>query len=175
MPISEFLRRIREKVGHDLLILPAAAVALFDAEDRVLLVRLSDTGRWALPGGSIEPGELPANAAVREMWEESGIIVELVRVLGVFGGPGAQIEYPNGDRTAYVATIWQGRQTGGRPEPRDGEATEVRYFSKAEVLGDEVPLAPTTANALPGVFAAYANPNGDAHFVPADYHPPADS
>ena len=168
--MSDFLRNLRGKIGHDLIIMPAASVALFDQQQRILLIRLSDTGRWAIPGGGVEPGEVPADAAIREMWEESGIVVELVRVLGVFGGPYSIVDYPNGDRTAYVATIFLGRQIGGRPQPRDGEATEVKYFTKAEALSPDLPRAPTSQAALPGVFHAFET--NSVYFAPPTFSPP---
>ncbi|MBO0728857.1 MAG: NUDIX domain-containing protein [Acidimicrobiaceae bacterium] len=57
----------------------AARVALLDREDRVLLLRASDPWDgakapwWELPGGGIEPGEPSAEAAARELFEETGI------------------------------------------------------------------------------------------------------
>lgn len=53
----------------------AARVALFDADDRVLLVRFEwpNGSIWALPGGGIEPDETPRDAALREVIEETGL------------------------------------------------------------------------------------------------------
>ena len=65
-------------------------------------MRLADTGSWAVPGGAIDPNELPAEAAVRECWEETGVLVEPIRITGVFGGPEFLIKYPNGDVTYYT-------------------------------------------------------------------------
>ena len=49
-------------------------------------VRHVEGNDWTTPGGMIEPYETPSNAAVREMWEETGLYVELTHVIGVFGG-----------------------------------------------------------------------------------------
>ena len=83
MPMSDYLHQLREKVGHDLLLLPSTAVALFDIDGRVLLGKHSDRNIWVLPGGLIEPGEVPADAAVREVWEETSLGVEIERLLFV--------------------------------------------------------------------------------------------
>src|SRR5256885_17168514 len=98
MPMSEHLLRIREKVGHDLLILPSAAVAILDDQGRILLGLHSDRSLWVMHGGLIEPGEVPADGAVREVWEETGLTVDLTGVLGVFGGEKLVVHYSNGDR-----------------------------------------------------------------------------
>ena len=69
----EYVRRIRNIVGHDeLLQIPSVSIALRDGQERVLLVRHSEGGVWLLPGGAIEPTEVPADAAVREMFERRG-------------------------------------------------------------------------------------------------------
>ncbi len=57
------------------------------ASGRVLLIRHSWYGVWCLPGGTVEPGESVAEAAVREAREETGLEVELTRLVGVFSLP----------------------------------------------------------------------------------------
>src|SRR5678816_1032712 len=86
MPLSGHLRELRKKVGHDLLVLPSSAVAIYDEAGRVLFGLHSDKKVWVLPGGLTEPGETPADGALRETWEETGLIVELTSILGVYGG-----------------------------------------------------------------------------------------
>ena len=98
MPLTGHLRELRKKVGHDLLVLPSAAVALHDEQGRVLLGLHSDRQIWVLPGGLIEPCETPGDGAVRETWEETGLIVELTGILGVYGGKELLVDYVNGDR-----------------------------------------------------------------------------
>src|SRR5262245_27031952 len=112
MPISDYLQGVRKKVGHDLLILPSAAVIIRE-DDRLLFCLHRDKYIWVPPGGLIEPGEQPADAAVRETWEETGLLVELTGLLGVYGGPDLIIDYPNGDRAAYIGTIFRGRVVRG--------------------------------------------------------------
>ena len=62
MPLSGHLRELRKKVGHDLLVLPSAAVAIYDEQGRVLMGLHSDRKIWVLPGGLIEPCETPPTA-----------------------------------------------------------------------------------------------------------------
>jgi len=62
MGMSDYVRRLREKVGTDLLFMPSTHCVIRDAAGRLLLVRHVE-GRWMLPGGAIEPGETPADAS----------------------------------------------------------------------------------------------------------------
>jgi ADP-ribose pyrophosphatase YjhB (NUDIX family) len=64
-----------------------AVVALIEADDRVLLIRRAvdpARGRWALPGGYMDAGELPVAALQREVSEEVGIDIDVGQLLGIF-------------------------------------------------------------------------------------------
>ena len=135
MPISNYLRGLREKVGSDLILVPAVTAVCRDDQGRILLARHHDYDQWALPGGTIDPDETPANAAVREMWEESGLLVEPTRILGIYGGPAFTITYPNGDQIATVDTVFECRVIGGNLAADGEEVSELRYFTQAEVAG----------------------------------------
>ena len=97
MAMSEYMRSLRAAVGHRLLELPAVTILVRDDRGRVLLVRQSDPEIWSTPGGAIEPYEVPADAALREVWEETGLEVKLTRMVGAFGGPDFVTRYGNGD------------------------------------------------------------------------------
>ena len=113
--MPEYVRRLREIVGSsELLQVPSVSIALRDAAGRVLLVRHSEGGVWLLPGGAIEPTEVPSDAAVREMFEETGLRVRLTRLVGVFAGPEFVIHYRNGDRTSYVMAVFEGENNKRR-------------------------------------------------------------
>ncbi len=81
------------------MLVPSVTVITFDDQGRVLLVKHADAGVWVAPGGSLDPHESPADAAVREMWEETGLRVEPTRVLGVYGGPEFHVRYAKGTRS----------------------------------------------------------------------------
>ena len=146
MGIPNFLVQLRKKIGHDLLMMPSVSATVFDEEKRLLLVRPADRNLWVLPGGIIEPGETPADAAVREVWEEAGLYVELTGIFGVFGGGSDRIvTYPNGDRAAYITTIFRSKRIAGNARPDRDEIAEVRFFTSEEILS----TADTAANAPP--------------------------
>jgi 8-oxo-dGTP pyrophosphatase MutT (NUDIX family) len=163
--MSDYLQQIRQKVGHDLLLLPSAAVVLLDEQNRILFGRHADRNIWVLPGGLIEPAELPADAALRELWEETGLIAELTGILGVYGGPHLIVNYANGDQASYVGTIFRGRTTGGSLRPDGTEILELRYFSRGEFL--TVPHAKW----LDALINTLFNPIALAHFQQPTWRP----
>lgn len=76
MGAPEFILKLREKIGHDPLWIPAVRGVVFNDDGHVLLGQRSDNGRWALISGMLEPGEHPAPGLVREIFEETAVVVE---------------------------------------------------------------------------------------------------
>lgn len=124
---------MRQRVGHDLLLLPSVAVLPIDEVGRVLLVRQIDSGHWATIGGMVEVDESPEDAAVREAREEAGVEVELVRLLTAMGGPEFRGHYPNGDEVAYVSMVYEARVTTGEPLHDGDETSEVGWFHPSQI------------------------------------------
>jgi len=125
MPTPEFILELREKIGHDLLWLPGVTGLVVDEADRLLLVRRSDTLAWTLIAGCLEPGEQPASGIVREVFEETGVTVEVDRVLAV--NATKRIEYVNGDQAVFMDVAFVCRPTGGEARVNDDESVEVRW------------------------------------------------
>lgn len=133
MPISDYLRTLRTKVGHDLLLVPSVTALIFDEEGRVLLLKHSNGGVWVAPGGSIDPDESPQEAVIREVWEETELRVEPVALCGVFGGPDFRVRYDNGDEVAYVMAVFECEVVSGTPRADGDETLEARYFAKEDL------------------------------------------
>jgi 8-oxo-dGTP pyrophosphatase MutT (NUDIX family) len=126
---------MRSHIGHEQLMLQAATAMIFDDAGRMLLVRSIESGEWLTIGGAIDPEEHPADAAVRECWEELGILVEPTELMGVFGGPEFRVTYPNGDVVSYLTILFKARIVGGTPKPDGVEIAEMRYFTREECAG----------------------------------------
>lgn len=130
MPISPYLKSLREKIGHDVLQIPSAAAIVRDQTGKILLVKTADV--WGLPAGAIDLGETPAQAVVREVYEETGLEVVPKNIAGVFGGKDYRYVYANGDAVEYFICVFECEIVGGHLFARDGEVSECAYFSIEE-------------------------------------------
>ncbi len=126
MPVSPYVARLRAHIGHDLLLLPGVSAVVRDGAGRILLARRSDNGRWSLPAGIIDPGEQPADAVLREVFEETGVHAEIERLGGVATHP---VVYPNGDECEYLNVWFRCRAVGGAPRADGDESLEVGWFA----------------------------------------------
>lgn len=131
MPVPDFLTKLRKHVGHGLLPLVGVTAVVLDDEGRVLLHRRSDDGRWATPGGILEPGEQPAQAVVREVREETGVEIAVERLASVIGQE--PHTYPNGDRVQLLDLAFRCRPVGGELRVDGDESLEVAWFAPDEV------------------------------------------
>ena len=127
MPISDYLKRIRAAIGHELILNPGVMAIIRDDEGRVLLQKRRDDGTWCAPGGAIDPGETPAEAVVREAYEETGLHIVPEKVAGVFGGTNHCHIYPNGDRLEVTTVAFLCKVIGGTLNGLDGESLELCY------------------------------------------------
>jgi 8-oxo-dGTP diphosphatase len=166
MPMSPYLRELREKAGPMRLLLPSVSAHVFDAKRRLLLVQQRDSGLWSTPGGMIEPGETPADAVVREVWEETGLRVTAEQVAAVYGGAGFDVRYPNGDEVQYVIVAFRCAVAGGSPRADMDETLEARFWSEREA--GELPLAGWLRPVLAEVFSR----RGVTVFHPPRWTPP---
>ncbi|EKY4194735.1 MULTISPECIES: NUDIX domain-containing protein [Vibrio] len=132
MSASHYLKELRSKVGNQVLMIPGVAVVILNQNNQLLLQKKSD-GSWSLPAGMIEPGESPSQAVIREVREETGLAVEVERVLGVFGGEGFGFAYPNGDQVEYTVIMFKCQQTGQFAEDLDEETIELAWFSRSDM------------------------------------------
>jgi 8-oxo-dGTP pyrophosphatase MutT (NUDIX family) len=128
MPTPDFVLALREKIGTQLLWLPAVTAVVLRGSE-VLLVRRADTGAWTPVTGIIDPGEQPAVAAVREVEEEAGIRASAENLVLV--DVTHPVHYANGDRSQYLDLVFRCRWESGEPAPLDGENTDARWFPLA--------------------------------------------
>jgi 8-oxo-dGTP pyrophosphatase MutT (NUDIX family) len=132
MSKSGYMERLRKKVGSDLILVPGVAAIIRDAAGRILAQRNKE-GIWNLPAGAIDPGESPAKAVVREVFEETGLIAKPIRLVGVIGGaPEHRITYENGDLVESTTIVFD-CAVQGELEPQDDETVTLTYFALSDM------------------------------------------
>ncbi|MCI0764926.1 NUDIX domain-containing protein [Bacillus sp. TL12] len=128
MPISTYYKQIREKLGSDLIFMPSVA-AVIKNELGEILFQYPGGKFWSLPAGAIEPGETPEEAVVREVWEETGLRVQIKGIKGVYGGEDFRHTYSNGDQVEYIVVVFECEVIEGELTAIDGESLNLQYFS----------------------------------------------
>jgi 8-oxo-dGTP pyrophosphatase MutT (NUDIX family) len=116
-------------------VVPSVNVVVTDEEGRILLIRRTDNGNWALPGGAVDLGESVPQAGVRETREETGVDCEITGLTGIYSDPGHVLLYTsNGEVRQEFSIVLTARPTGGEPTPSD-ESSQVRWVSLGEAAG----------------------------------------
>jgi 8-oxo-dGTP pyrophosphatase MutT (NUDIX family) len=125
MPTPDFILELRRFVGtRPLALVGVTAVVVRDGD--LLLGRRSDSGRLTPVTGIVDPGEEPADAAVREALEEAGVSIRAERLAWVHQIP--RITYDNGDQSDYLDLTFRCSWIDGDPYPADGEMTDVDWY-----------------------------------------------
>ena len=124
----DYILQLRQSIGHRPNHQDGAAILLVDGDNRLLMMKRSDSGCWGIPGGSTEPGEVVEEAAKRETVEEVNLQVGEMSLFGVFSGPELYYKYPNGDEVYNVTIAYLSRDWQGEIKLND-EHTEWRWFA----------------------------------------------
>ncbi len=127
--MTDYIRWIRQRVGHEPILLNFAICAVFDEAGRVLLQRRGDREKpvWGFPGGAVELGESVEEAAVREVEEETGLSVRVTDLTGVYSK--YKDRYPNGDVAQTVAVVFRAAVEGGELDVDGHETVGLDFFS----------------------------------------------
>jgi ADP-ribose pyrophosphatase YjhB (NUDIX family) len=107
----------------------------------LLLMQRSDNGAWGLPGGYVEIGESVVEAAAREVVEETGVRVEVGRLVGVYSDPRVQvIAYPDGRRVQAVNLCFEARPLGNEAPTTPHETLATGWFAPDALPDPLVPI-----------------------------------
>ncbi len=108
-------------------LVPAVTVVVAREDGAILLIRRTDNGNWALPGGAIEMHESVAGAAIRETFEETGVKCEITGLAGIYSDPRHVIHYTSNDEVRReFSIVLTARPVAGQPTP-SAESREVRW------------------------------------------------
>ncbi|BFH13863.1 NUDIX domain-containing protein [Paenibacillus melissococcoides] len=87
-------------------IIVTAGAIIRDRAGRVLLQKRSDYGNWGLPGGGMEPGEAIEDTMIREVYEETGLVVEQYELYSIYSGERMHYTYPDGNEVVFVMFLF---------------------------------------------------------------------
>lgn len=128
-----YLSKLREKVGHDRIIMVGATAYVENEKGEILMQLRSDTNDWSLPGGSMEIGETVEAAAKRELLEETGLTAENAELMTVLSGKEYFYTYPNGDQVDTVIILYRMTGISGQLHIADSESKVLKYFPKDQL------------------------------------------
>lgn len=115
----------------------AVSAFVLDQDDQLLMIRRTDNGYYALPGGRHELGETMTQTVVRETEEETGIIVEATSLVGIYSNPDHVMAYDDGEVRQEFSICFRARPVRGTPRISD-ESSEVVWVPRKELAGIEV-------------------------------------
>ncbi len=148
----KYTRWLRSYVGHQRILQVRASAFVQNEDGAILLCRRADVMLWDVPGGTIGLDEVPARGMTREVQEETGLVLEAERLIGVYGGPEFHWTYPNGDQAQILAIFFAARIVGGALRPAGHENVNVAFFPPDHLP----PLLPRARRMLDDALAGHS-------------------
>ncbi|TCN22260.1 ADP-ribose pyrophosphatase YjhB (NUDIX family) [Mesobacillus foraminis] len=127
--MGDYIREIRGLIGHRPFIMAGSAVIVLNGRREILLQHRSDTEKWGIPGGAMEPGESFEEAARRGLYEETGLMARDLEFLDLLSGKEYYFQYPNGDEIYNAIALYKVDDWEGEVKINDEESLELRFFS----------------------------------------------
>ena len=124
----DYIKYIRNLVGHKPIMLTAASVILLNEENQILLQKRVDNHLWGYCGGYIEMYEKVEDAAKRELFEETGLKANSVELFNVFSGEELKFSYPNGDVVNIIDIVFICKDYEGNLVRQVEEVEELAFF-----------------------------------------------
>ncbi|NMO95333.1 NUDIX domain-containing protein [Paenibacillus lemnae] len=111
-------------------ILVTGGAIIRDDQGRILLQRRSDYGDWGLPGGGMNAGESIEETMVREVHEETGLVVTDYELYAVYSGSRMKYRYPDGNEVVFVMFIFNAKAAIAGKIAEDNKT--LRYTDKEQ-------------------------------------------
>lgn len=128
-----YIKYLRQFVGHSPILTAGAGILVFNEKNEVLMQLRTDYNAWGFPGGSMELGESFEETAKRELEEETGLIIDSLKLIEVLSGKDTFREYPNGDKLYDITAIYEVRKYHGNLRINDDESKELKWFDINEL------------------------------------------
>ncbi|WP_102400723.1 NUDIX hydrolase [Haloimpatiens massiliensis] len=134
---QNYIREIRKNIGHAPLMTTACGVIIENSKGEILLQQRKDNKKWGIPGGAMEIGEKYIDVAKREVFEEVGIEIENLCLLGIYSGEDRIIVYPNNDICCVTSIVFKTTEYKGEILQETDETLRHIFFNK-DNLPDEI-------------------------------------
>ncbi|WP_329482698.1 NUDIX domain-containing protein [Kribbella sp. NBC_01484] len=122
-------------------LVPSANVVVADDVGRILLIRRTDNGNWALPGGAMDLGETIVQAAEREVLEETGITCRVSGLVGIYTNPRHVLEYTSdGEVRQEFSVVFTAAPVSGELTP-SSESSHVEWVDVVDI--DQLKMHPS--------------------------------
>ena len=129
-----YIEDLRKAIGHQCIILTGSVVIIRDKNERILLQkRTHPKGKWGFPGGLMELGESTVETAKREVFEETNLIVDDLKLIGVYSGKDYLCSALNGDEWYVVVVAYMTDKYDGELRINDDESECLEWFSTDEI------------------------------------------
>lgn len=135
--MNGYISELRKVIGNRTIIQCAASIICVDKEGRILLGKRSDNHKYGYSGGSVEIDEKVEDCAIRELYEEMGLIAEELEFFFINSGPEAHYIYPNGDEVSNIEIVYLCRKFHGEIKDSD-EMTDMRFFKAEDIDMDMI-------------------------------------
>lgn len=123
-----YISDLRKYVGHEPILTAGVGLFVFNDEDRVLMQLRTDYNSWGFPGGAMELGESFEDVAIRELKEETNLIVDELKLIKVLSGKDTCREYPNGDKLYDITAIFVIKKYHNDLKINDNESKKLEWF-----------------------------------------------
>ena len=130
--MTGYISEMRKLIGHKTIIQCAASIICIDSHGRILLGKRTDNHMWGYSGGSVEVDEKVEDCAIRELYEEMGLIAEELEFFCINSGPEAHYVYPNGDEVSNIEIVFLCKKWHGDVKDSD-EMTNLSFFKPDEI------------------------------------------
>lgn len=134
--VKNYINWIRQKIGHEMVILTFSGGILTNDKSEILMQKRSDKNAWGLPGGTIELGESAADTLRREFKEETGLNVKVNHLLGIYSK--YFDSYPNGDKAQTITVLYEVSKNEMEQvlDVSNRETLDLEYFSFEKILNE---------------------------------------
>lgn len=132
----------RKETDNNTKVKVGVGMIIVDSAGNILLEKRADNGMWGLPGGAVEPGESVLDTALRETKEETGLVIRVTGLLGVYSEPlGRIVTYPDNGDVAHLVDILLMAEIISGELTLSKESLELKFFPRDSLPQGIVPPA----------------------------------